>query len=130
MSAAEIANTFEGATRNAVIGLAHRHPDKVRLSRLQGRKTANKNRQRKARAGEPEKRKRAAERSLTPPDLPPPVPAQQGRLVAWADATDAHCRYPLWSPDAPASERFFCGALPIDGSPYCLFHTHRTRTQP
>lgn len=103
-SAREIAEMI-GMPRNAVIGKAQRlglgaspPPPTKRAERL---------------AGSPRKRRQAQAAN------PPTLAVVSGRRVTMAELTGSTCRFPFG--DRPR-DPLFCGAPPIEDSPYCAHH--------
>ncbi len=103
-TAAEIAETLGGVTRNAVIGKAHRLKLSNRVSPIQ----QNDN-QKPAPA--PEKKPVVVEKVAAKP---------AGGGVKMADLKDKMCRWPIGDPKDPDFR--FCGDSSIPGMPYCQEH--------
>lgn len=135
LSASQIAAELgDGLTRNAVIGKVHRlglpgrgNPSIPRERRAPSQPRAP----RASRAAPPiasharaeEKRAEAkvfAEQMIAE-DASAPLTAGRSKGVTLLQLTDETCRFPLGDPQMPGF--YFCGAKPIEGSPYCLCHT-------
>ena len=114
-SASDMARTI-GTTRNAVIGKAKRLGLSLKPPIV-------------ARKGRPK-----AKVMLTPwvppprPPRPPPPPMDlpmQCSPCTIADLVDDACHWPLWTDGTPFQEKFYCGAMTIEGHVYCPFHAAR-----
>lgn len=121
-SAAEIAKTLGGVTRNAVIGKAHRLGLAVRMEPSAPRRV------RAERPATPRPRRAAPQKPPPPPAAPavrvrpgarPPIEAI-ARLFDGAALTARVCRWPVGDPKA---EGFgYCGAAVVAKGPYCPGH--------
>lgn len=65
-----------------------------------------------------------------PPKMPPQARAEPAEPVSATnctimDLTNDACRWPLFEGSEPFHEKFFCGAMAIEGLPYCDFHCVR-----
>lgn len=127
-TAAEIAKTLGGVTRNAVIGKAHRLKLSNRASPIpQPKKAANANKASAAKATAVEKKKFTAKPAkdesdhiavIKAPEVCKDIP--EGERVAMVDLGPRQCRWPNGDPrDADFS---FCGHEAVAGLPYCLEH--------
>lgn len=115
-SAAAIGATM-GVTRNAVIGKVHRLG-------LPCRRTVHRNPNPKVR------RERVSKPRLFIVKVEKPVPTTiDDRLIPLEqrkhliDLNLWHCRWPVHNPDD--AEFFFCGAVAVEGKPYCEPHCLR-----
>ena len=138
-SAAEIAKELgEGATRNAVIGKAHRMGLSGRPSPIKKKKAtpaASTDKKTATTAAKPKKSaKPAAKKSAAPAAAAPkglmPMPAAPnnkerkaqtpGKGLSILDLTDRICKWPIGDPQE--SDFHFCGAPSHPGRPYCIDH--------
>jgi len=106
-TAAEIAKTLGGVTRNAVIGKAHRLKLSNRVSPIQ---------QNKKPVPKPVIEKKVVK---MPPSKPMPV-LEKGPRVALTQINNSMCRWPLGDPKD--SDFGFCGSEVFTGLPYCADH--------
>lgn len=126
LSCSRIAAELGGMTRNAVIGKIHRLG-------LSGRvKTASPSspRQRPLRSipWQPKKITMAARAAAAALELKSePLPERPMDVIpiaqrcTFADLTPDTCRWPFGHPNA--GEFYFCGAMSIEGLPYCAYHS-------
>src|SRR5262249_38365017 len=134
LSASQIAAELGGITRNAVIGKVHR----LGLSGRAKSPSSTVPRPRKPRAPGMMRLPRPSMRGNTPlatmygtavqsePELVEniiPI-GQRGSLLA---LKDSKCGGPIGDPGTP--EFFFCGGTPVEGLPYCNYHS-RVAYQP
>lgn len=108
-TAAEIATTLGGVTRNAVIGKAHRLKLSNRMSPIQANKKV-----------------KAPANTSKPPAAPPKrarkkdVVIPKGKGLKLMDLAPNMCRWPSGDPQ---EENFgFCGERGVPGLPYCEDH--------
>lgn len=119
----EMAQTIEGATRNACIGRAHRLGLKRKRSYTDLPSPDGKPRKRKVPKREQFaywSRKRAPEIKLDP--IPQPKPTKlvpEVVAISFGDLEKSNCHYPIT--DDPAT-MIFCGDRAVDGKPYCKAH--------
>jgi GcrA cell cycle regulator len=135
LSASQIAAELGGITRNAVIGKVHR----LGLSGRAKSPSSAMPRQRKPRTtGHIMRVPRSAMRgntalaALHEYDLEPEPELIEniiplGQRCSLLDLNDEKCRWPIGDPGLP--EFFFCGGKPVDGLPYCGYHS-RVAYQP
>ena len=109
-----------GLTRNSVIGKVHRLGLPTR-ARVNGEAGSLARGLRKPRAKR-QSRAVAWKRPLSPENI---IPVRQRRTLL--QLTENTCRWPIGDPATP--EFFFCGARPLDGLPYCNYHS-RAAYQP
>jgi len=111
-TAAEIAKTLGGVTRNAVIGKAHRLKLSNRISPIQQNK--------KSASVEVKVVKAKLEKKSAPKEPAVSKPSVQKEGVALMDLGSNMCRWPSGD---PRDENFsFCGCATIPGLPYCEEH--------
>jgi GcrA cell cycle regulator len=124
LSASEIADKFDGMTRNAIIGLAFRNRRMIELRGNPG--THRKPREKGPRM--PRKKKPAQTagfllKSSAQPDMKcqalPPEPEMLGDChpITLLELTDATCKWPIGQ-----SDYVFCGRKTFSGLPYCAHH--------
>lgn len=105
-TAAEIAKTLGGVTRNAVIGKAHRLKLSNRVSPIQQNKKPSP--------------KPVEKKIVRPPVQKFVVMIEKGPRVPLVELNNRMCRWPLGD---PKEESFgFCGAENYAGLPYCADH--------
>jgi GcrA cell cycle regulator len=134
LSASQIAAELGGITRNAVIGKVHR----LGLSGRAKSPSSTAPRPRKPRApgmmrlARPAMRGNTALAPMYETDVEPEpelieniVPI--GQRCTLLELNDSKCRWPIGDPGT--SEFFFCGGAPVDGLPYCNYHS-RVAYQP
>lgn len=129
MSAAQIAAHFDGVSRNAVIGIFHRHAKKIGASMYLGVKGEN--------GQEKPKRKGKSANNLVwrmkqKPKLRvvKPEPAIERAVfgaphvagIRLADFNSHRCKWCINDPEQGANEHLFCGETTNDG-PYCAYHS-------
>ena len=107
-TAAEIASTLGGVTRNAVIGKAHRLKLSNRMSPIQTNK-----------------KPKAPANTSTPPPAPKrtrtkSVDIPRGKGLSLLDLKPSQCRWP--SGDPRDDDFGFCGEAGVPGLPYCEEH--------
>jgi GcrA cell cycle regulator len=126
-TAAEIAKTLGGVTRNAVIGKAHRLKLSNRASPIpQPKKAANANAsaanpakvEKKRFTAKPQKDEHDHIAVVKAPETKKEIPA--GGRVAMVDLSPRQCRWP--SGDPREDDFSFCGEESVQGLPYCLDH--------
>lgn len=108
LSASHIADELgEGATRNAIIGKAHRLGLSSRPSPVKGKPA-------------PKKAKKApAVAKKAKPTPKPEVPAEPEKITI-LNLTDRTCKWPLGHPGE--DDFHFCGETSVAGEPYCAHH--------
>lgn len=111
-SARQIASVF-GATRNAIVGLAHRKGIKFHGSAT-------------LRYGDDPNGKLTMRRQPSRPKKPAPEQIEDANIpfeqrVAFLDLQPHHCKWPIG--DLP--DMMFCGAVREDRKPYCAMHEDR-----
>jgi GcrA cell cycle regulator len=133
LSASQIAAELGGITRNAVIGKVHR----LGLSGRAKSSSSGASRPRKARsAGHMLRVSRPSMRGNTalayehdfepePELIDNIIPIGQRRTIL--ELTEETCRWPIGDPGSP--DFFFCGGHPVEGLPYCAYHS-RVAYQP
>jgi hypothetical protein len=109
---------FESVTRNAIIGVVHRHPELMEIGF----------RQRPFASPRPKRQKPLSAAKGEP------APIVVGRSLdrssigarSLTDLASWHCRFPLWPHDAQpgGGERLFCAEIQAAGSSYCSVHHH------
>jgi len=135
LSASQIAAELGGITRNAVIGKVHR----LGLSGRAKSPSSSAPRPRKPRApGHMMRLPRPAMRGNTalapmyetylepePELIENIIPI--GQRCTLLELNDSKCRWPIGDPGT--AEFFFCGGAPVEGLPYCSYHS-RVAYQP
>jgi GcrA cell cycle regulator len=134
LSASQIAAELGGITRNAVIGKVHR----LGLSGRAKSPSSASPRPRKARQSHMLRVARPAMRGntalayayemdvdLDPEPIENIIPIGQRRTLL--QLTEATCRWPIGDP--ATQDFFFCGGKPVEGLPYCGYHS-RVAYQP
>ncbi|MGZ5864761.1 MAG: GcrA family cell cycle regulator [Xanthobacteraceae bacterium] len=133
-SASQIANELGSVTRNAVIGKVHR----LGLSGRAKSPSSSVPRQRKPRTHSHMLRVRPQMRGNTALAYAHDVEVETeielienvipiGQRCSLLELSDDKCRWPIGDPGS--SEFFFCGGKPVEGAPYCGFHS-RVAYQP
>lgn len=133
LSASQIAAELGGVTRNAVIGKVHRLGLSGRAkSPSSGIARPRKPRSHMMRVSRPMSRgsNALAHSYETEPDPEPElidniIPLGQRRTLL--ELNEKTCRWPIGDPATP--DFFFCGGNPLDGLPYCHYHS-RVAYQP
>jgi GcrA cell cycle regulator len=133
LSASQIAAELGGITRNAVIGKVHRLGLSGRAkSPSSSAPRARKPRSHMMRVPRTMSRGNTAlalayemEPEPEPELIENIIPIGQRRTLL--ELTDATCRWPIGDP--ASSEFFFCGGAPLNGLPYCSYHS-RVAYQP
>jgi GcrA cell cycle regulator len=136
LSASQIAGELGGITRNAVIGKVHR----LGLSGRAKAPSSSMPRQRKPRAPSMFRAPRPMMRGNTALAHMPaydyePEPEPElieniipiGQRCSLLELNDSKCRWPIGDPGT--AEFFFCGGAPLEGAPYCGYHS-RVAYQP
>jgi GcrA cell cycle regulator len=136
LSASQIAGELGGITRNAVIGKVHR----LGLSGRAKAPSSSVPRQRKPRAPSMFRAPRPMMRGNTALAHMPaydydPEPEPElieniipiGQRCTLLELSEDKCRWPIGDPGS--ADFFFCGGKPIDGVPYCGYHS-RVAYQP
>ena len=134
LSASQIAAELGGITRNAVIGKVHR----LGLSGRAKSPSSTAPRPRKPRAAGQMMRLARHTRGNTAlaavyeTDLEPEPELIEniipiGQRCSLLELNDSKCRWPIGDPGTP--EFFFCGGQPLEGLPYCNYHS-RVAYQP
>lgn len=120
-SGTQIAVELGGVTRNAVVGKVHRLGLSNRI-----RENCAPPRPPRARAAPSLQHRKIRQRPLDivlaapePEIIEHLIPLRQ--RCALLDLTDSKCRWPIGDPGTP--EFFFCGGAPVDGMPYCNYHS-------
>jgi len=148
LSASELAMHFLNCSRNAIIGAAHRSNGKISLAKpkaairakaiLEKASAARKLKSERNRVPRSKLATRAALAQATasphpsdgtaPPDTAIILPAAPdvSHALAFIEASDSVCRWPLWGRFSGAEVSRICGDHTEDGSPYCAFHRHRS----
>jgi len=133
-SASQIAAELGGITRNAVIGKVHR----LGLSGRAKSPSSAAPRPRKPRAPgmmrltRPTMRGNTALAPMYEQDVEPEPELIEniipiGQRCSLLELNDSKCRWPIGDPGTP--EFFFCGGAPVEGLPYCSYHS-RVAYQP
>lgn len=124
-ASASIIGSQIGASRNAVIGKAHR----LKLERRSSNDTRAATAARKAKGQIGVARPRAVISCvrLEPSPLPRPVVTDVAR-VSFDDLEPHHCRFPVGEPGREAFG--FCGHVKVDGLSYCADHAVRVFNAP
>jgi GcrA cell cycle regulator len=133
-SASQIANELGSVTRNAVIGKVHR----LGLSGRAKSPSSSVPRQRKPRAHSHMMRVRPTMRGNTALAYAHDYEVEAevelieniipiGQRCSLLELSDDKCRWPIGDPGA--ADFFFCGGKPIEGAPYCGYHS-RVAYQP
>ena len=135
LSASQIAAELGGITRNAVIGKVHR----LGLSGRAKSPSSSAPRPRKPRAPghmmrlpRPTMRGNTALAPMYDTDLEPEPEMIEniipiGQRCTLLELNDSKCRWPIGDPGS--AEFFFCGGIPVEGVPYCSYHS-RVAYQP
>lgn len=136
LSASEIANKFEGVSRNAVIGLVHRRADlrEIGFERVPGGNPDAAAKARKARGLAPAKLAHKKPQAVKPVTVEPTVVTPETAAVLF-DANSLRvelhnipaggCKWPV--NDVPAGGVFlFCGCKSMAEKPYCEEHYKRS----
>jgi GcrA cell cycle regulator len=135
LSASQIAAELGGITRNAVIGKVHR----LGLSGRAKSPSSAAPRPRKPsapghmmRLSRPAMRGNTALATMYEADLDPAPELieniiQIGQRCSLLELKDSKCRWPIGDPGT--AEFFFCGGTPVEGLPYCGYHS-RVAYQP
>lgn len=129
VSAAQIAETLGGVTRNAVIGKAHRlglsaAPKKGAKAKAAAPKPTGKS---TAKAAPKTVSKKAAEVAETPANTPKAKPKSSKKaddtpeeMITILTLTERMCKWPI---NHPGDDDFhFCGGKALPGQPYCGRH--------
>jgi len=131
LSASAIAAELGGITRNAVIGKALRlglkKPGKTRVTAPKAR--APRKRITVSNRVHQGNRLQVVTREVLEPE---PLPVELldipvGQRCSLVDLNDGKCRWPVGDPQSP--EFFFSGGSPVEGLPYCNYHS-RVAYQP
>ena len=134
LSASQIANELGSVTRNAVIGKVNR----LGLSGRAKSPSSSAPRQRKPRAHSHMMRVRPQMRGNTAlayqhdleveaePEMVENI-IPMGQRCTLLELSEDKCRWPIGDPGS--TEFFFCGVKPVEGAPYCGFHS-RVAYQP
>lgn len=129
LSASHMAARLGGITRNAVCGKVHRLglPGRPRSGRLTGTPRMPRARRPYARKAAPAERAPPSYVELEPePELiESAIPL--GQRCSLLELNDSKCRWPIG--DVGTSDFFFCGGSPVEGLPYCRYHS-RVAYQP
>jgi GcrA cell cycle regulator len=133
LSASQIAGELGGITRNAVIGKVHRLGLSGRAkSPSSSMPRARKPRSHMMRVGRASMRGNTAlalafemEQEPEPELIENIIPIGQRRTLL--ELNEDTCRWPIGDPASP--EFFFCGGKPLNGVPYCNYHS-RAAYQP
>jgi len=134
LSASQIAGELGGITRNAVIGKVHR----LGLSgRAKSPSAAPRPRKPRApghmmRLSRPAMRGNTALAPMYEADVEPEPELIEniiplGQRCTLLELNESKCRWPIGDPGS--TEFFFCGGAPIEGLPYCNYHS-RVAYQP
>jgi GcrA cell cycle regulator len=134
LSASQIAAELGGITRNAVIGKVHR----LGLSGRAKSPSSSAPRPRKPRApgmmrlSRPSMRGNTALAPMYEADLESEPELIEniipiGQRCSLLELNDSKCRWPIGDPGS--AEFFFCGGAPVEGLPYCNYHS-RVAYQP
>ncbi|HUI97768.1 MAG TPA: GcrA family cell cycle regulator [Xanthobacteraceae bacterium] len=135
LSASQIAAELGGITRNAVIGKVHR----LGLSGRAKSPSSAAPRPRKPRASghmmrlaRPSMRGNTALAPMYEADLEPEPELIEniipiGQRCSLLELNESKCRWPIGDPGT--AEFFFCGGAPVEGLPYCSYHS-RVAYQP
>ena len=134
LSASQIAAELGGITRNAVIGKVHR----LGLSGRAKSPSSAAPRPRKPRApgmmrlSRPSMRGNTALAPMYEADIEPEPELIEniipiGQRCSLLELNDSKCRWPIGDPGS--AEFFFCGGTPVEGLPYCNYHS-RVADQP
>jgi GcrA cell cycle regulator len=131
LSASQIAGELGGISRNSVIGKVHR----LGLSGRAKSPSCSMPRQRKPRAHGPMMRMARpmlrgntalapmhayeTEFEIEPALIENIIPL--GQRCSLLELSDCKCRWPIGDPSS--GEFFFCGGKPVDGLPYCGYHS-------
>ena len=114
-TASQIARLLGDATRNAVIGKAHRLNLEARAA---SRKSTSKIIEKNTNIPEAKTQKLGRKAKFKALLLDKSFPAENP--VELYDLNDDHCRWPLGEKLEPA--KFFCGRKPMQKFPYCQLH--------
>jgi len=133
LSASQIAGELGGITRNAVIGKVHRLGLSGRAkSPSSSAPRVRKPRSHMMRVSRPSMRGNTAlalafemEQEPEPEMIENIIPI--GQRCSLIELSDDKCRWPIGDPGS--TEFFFCGGKPVEGAPYCGFHS-RVAYQP
>jgi GcrA cell cycle regulator len=133
LSASQIAAELGGITRNAVIGKVHRLGLSGRAkSASSSAPRVRKPRSHMLRVARPAMRGNSAlalayelEPIQEPELIDNIIPMGQRRTLL--ELSDATCRWPIGDP--ASADFFFCGGAPLNGLPYCAYHS-RVAYQP
>ena len=129
LSASQIAAELGGITRNAVIGKVHR----LGLSGRAKSPSSAAPRPRKPRApghmmrlSRPSMRGNTALAPMYEADVEPEPELIEniiplGQRCTLLELSESKCRWPIGDPGS--AEFFFCGGAPLDGLPYCNYHS-------
>lgn len=102
LSASMLCERFDNCSRNAIIGMVARNPDRLKLTYAQGPRVMNAARKRKA------------------------VAAPNVESIPFLKIRDGACKWPLWNDlPADASSAPCCGAPSAESKPWCEFHQGR-----
>jgi GcrA cell cycle regulator len=129
LSASQIAAELGGITRNAVIGKVHR----LGLSGRAKSPSSTAPRPRKPRTtghmmrlSRPSMRGNTALASMYEAEVEPEPELIEniipiGQRCSLVELNDSKCRWPIGDPGT--AEFFFCGGPPVEGLPYCTYHS-------
>lgn len=116
-----IAQHFDGASRNAVIGFCKRHKITLAHSNPNKGSTAKKPRRRPVNTLGTFKTAGAQRAAPRAPDPVEPT----GPGVPFMEAGSGHCRAPQWDVWPGSDKATYCGAPVVEGQSWCAFHAKK-----
>lgn len=114
-SASQIAAYFVGVSRNAIIGYANRWDIPLKSRAVNPAR-------RRAASPRPKPPRPVGNKASAPLPEPPPTPTPEMALPFFEAITSRdRCKWPLWGEDQSVGD--CCGAIRMEDSPYCEFHS-------
>lgn len=124
-TASEIAQEFEGKTRNSIIGLIHRMklPKREVQPVIKKEKVKIERAQQKTKAAFFVTRKQSEKHRMPPISVAPPPSVTTGDGLTLSQLRDHHCHDVIGYLDGNLSKAVYCGAERHKNTSYCEYHS-------